>query len=210
MIDTEPADFHRVVAGRFTAVVDGVANWDAPSPVAEWTARDVVRHLTDWFPGFLAAGTSVTLPTGPAVDDDPAGAWRAQADSVQAVLDDPATASKILHDPNVGDVALPEAISQFYTVDVFMHTWDLARGPARTTPSTPTCAPPCWPASSRSTTCCARAVTTAPKSTSQPTLTKRRACSPSSAATPRGDRPGDRVLLGVASIEDSRASERAS
>ena len=127
MVDTEPAAFHRAIAGRFTAIVKGVTDWDAPSPVAEWTARDVVRHLTDWFPGFLAHGAGVTLPNGPAVDDDPVGAWRAQADSVQTVLDDPATASMVLCNPNVGDVPLPDAISQFYTADVFMHTWDLAR-----------------------------------------------------------------------------------
>ena len=46
---------------------------------------------------------------------------------MQAVLDDPATATKVLADPHIGDVPLPEAIDRFYTADVFMHTWDLAR-----------------------------------------------------------------------------------
>ena len=48
--------------------------------------------------------------------------------AVQALLDDPGTADKLLSNPHTGDVPLPEAIDRFYTSDVFMHTWDLARG----------------------------------------------------------------------------------
>ena len=33
----------------------------------------------------------------------------------------------MLSNPHIGDVPLPEAVSQFFTGDVFMHTWDLAR-----------------------------------------------------------------------------------
>jgi uncharacterized protein (TIGR03086 family) len=32
-----------------------------------------------------------------------------------------------LHNPHVGDVPLDEAIDRFYTGDVFLHSWDLAR-----------------------------------------------------------------------------------
>jgi uncharacterized protein (TIGR03086 family) len=127
---TSPADNHRRVAGAFTDRVRGVAGpdgWDAAAPVAGWTARDVVGHLVEWFPGFLARGSGVQLPAGPSVADDPVGAWQTQCDAVQAVLDDPSTASKVLADPHIGEVALPEAIDRFYTADVFMHTWDLAR-----------------------------------------------------------------------------------
>ena len=55
-------------------------------------------------------------------------AWQVHSDAVQALLDDPATADKVLSNPHTGDVPLPEAIDSFYTSDVFMHTWDLARG----------------------------------------------------------------------------------
>ncbi|MBA2696948.1 MAG: maleylpyruvate isomerase N-terminal domain-containing protein [Actinobacteria bacterium] len=57
------------VAGRFSQVTQGVQHWDAPTPVAGWTARDVVGHLTGWFPGFLQAGAGVELARGPSVDD---------------------------------------------------------------------------------------------------------------------------------------------
>mgnify|MGYP002148335063 CR=1 FL=1 len=46
---------------------------------------------------------------------------------IQAILDDPATADRMLSNPYIGQVPLPEAIDRFYTADVFMHTWDLAR-----------------------------------------------------------------------------------
>ena len=46
---------------------------------------------------------------------------------MQALLDDPATPGRVLSNPNTGDVPLDQAIDRFYTSDVFMHTWDLAR-----------------------------------------------------------------------------------
>ena len=128
--DQTPAEEYREIGGRFTRLVEGVpdaATWDRPSPVAGWTARDVVRHLVEWFPGFLRAGAGVELPAGPSVDDDPVAAWRTFSDGVQALLDDPASADLVVRNPHIGDVPLPRAVSQFFTADVFMHTWDLAR-----------------------------------------------------------------------------------
>ncbi len=126
-IPTDPPERHRAIAGRFTDLVTGTADWDAPTPVPTWVARDVVGHLVGWFPGFLAGGSDIRLPQGPAVDDDPLGAWQAHADAVQAVLDDPATPGRVFTDPHTGDLPLDQAIDRFYTTDVFMHTWDLAR-----------------------------------------------------------------------------------
>jgi uncharacterized protein (TIGR03086 family) len=123
----QPAARHREIGAAFTRRVQGARAWDAPSPVAGWTARDVVRHLTGWFPPFLAAGTGLQLPAGPSVDDDPVAAWQVQYDAVQALLDDPATAGRVLRNQHLGELPLDRAIDQFYTADVFMHTWDLAR-----------------------------------------------------------------------------------
>jgi uncharacterized protein (TIGR03086 family) len=122
-----PAERHRQVAGLFTERVLGARSWDAPAPVAGWTARDVVRHLTDWLPGFLAAGAGIDLPHGPSVDEDPVAAWQVHRDGVQALLDDPGTAHRELANPHIGALPLATAIDQFYTADVFMHTWDLSR-----------------------------------------------------------------------------------
>jgi uncharacterized protein (TIGR03086 family) len=122
-----PADRHRQVAALFTKRVRATPSWDAPSPVAGWTARDVVRHLTGWFPAFLASGAGIELPSGPSADENPVAAWQVHCDGVQAVLDDPETAHRELANPHIGQLPLATAIDQFYTADVFMHTWDLSR-----------------------------------------------------------------------------------
>jgi Mycothiol maleylpyruvate isomerase N-terminal domain len=53
MENQSAADEYREIAGRFAAVVEGVpdeATWAGQSPVTEWTARDVFRHLVEWVP----------------------------------------------------------------------------------------------------------------------------------------------------------------
>ncbi|HWS38101.1 MAG TPA: TIGR03086 family metal-binding protein [Actinoplanes sp.] len=122
-----PADRHHRIAAGFTARVDGTSDWDAPAPVAGWTARDVVGHLVEWLPGFLRSGAGVTLPPGPDIGTDPVGAWRSHATAVQKLLEDPETPQRTLSNPHLGEMPLDQAIDRFYTTDVFMHTWDLAR-----------------------------------------------------------------------------------
>jgi uncharacterized protein (TIGR03086 family) len=121
------SDRHRQVTSLFTERVLATPSWTAPAPVEGWTARDVVRHLTEWLPAFLAAGAGTDLPRGPSADEDPVAAWQVHCDGVQAVLDDPETAHRELANPHIGRLPLATAIDQFYTADVFMHTWDLAR-----------------------------------------------------------------------------------
>jgi len=123
------ADEHRRVAADFTATVEGAApaTWEHPAPPDGWVARDVVRHLLEWFPSFLLHATGITLPPGPSVDDDPVGAWRTQAEAVQVLLDDPATAERVHDFPHLGKMPLARAIDMVYTGDVFLHRWDLAR-----------------------------------------------------------------------------------
>ncbi|EFQ82170.1 TIGR03086 family protein [Aeromicrobium marinum DSM 15272] len=119
------AEHHRAVAARFGERVAGVTDWSVPAPVDGWTARDVVRHLVEWLPGFLAAG-GVELAPGPAVDEDPVAAWEHHGEQVQALLDGPDPGRDFTH-PHVGTQPLDQAIDRFYTADVFLHTWDLAR-----------------------------------------------------------------------------------
>ena len=126
-LSDRPAQRHRQIGGLFTDRVRGTQRWDAPAPVAGWVAHDVVEHLTTWLPAFLAAGSDVELPGGPSVEEDPVGAWQVHCDAVQALLDDPATAGRSLTNRHIGTLPLDRAIDQFYTADVFMHTWDLAR-----------------------------------------------------------------------------------
>jgi uncharacterized protein (TIGR03086 family) len=124
-----PSTEHRETAGRFGDLVRAAParRWDDPSPVAAWRARDVVGHLVEWLPALLASGSAVRLPRVPSVEDDPVAAWEEHTSAVQAVLDDPATAGRTLANPHIGELPLAEAIDRFYTTDVFLHTWDLAR-----------------------------------------------------------------------------------
>jgi uncharacterized protein (TIGR03086 family) len=116
---------HRWVAADFSDRVRGTTDWDAPSPVAAWVARDVVDHLITWVPGFLAAD-GVRLPAGPPAADDPSAAWEHHAEALQALLDDDDADREFSH-PEVGAMPLAVAVDRFYTTDVFLHTWDLAR-----------------------------------------------------------------------------------
>ena len=127
-LSEQPAERHRQVAGTFTDRVRGVrpGGWDAPAPVAGWTARDVVDHLT-WFPGYFAESHGIDLPAGPGVAEDPVAAWQVQSGGIQALLDDPATAGRVVEDPHLGRLPLALLVDRIYTADVFMHTWDLAR-----------------------------------------------------------------------------------
>ena len=65
---------------------------------------------------------------GPDADADPVAAWQVHSDAVQAAAGRPGERRQGTEQPAHGDVPLPEAIDRFYTSDVFMHTWDLARG----------------------------------------------------------------------------------
>lgn len=118
---------HRAFAETFTNRVHGVTDWDVPAPVAGWTARSVVEHLLEWFPGMLAAGSDLRIPPGPDPQTDLAGAWEHQRDAVQAILDDAEQAGAPYSSPQVGEMPVADMINQFYTADIFMHTWDLAR-----------------------------------------------------------------------------------
>ena len=119
-----PAEQHAHDAERFASLTRAASadDWTRPSPVPGWTARDVVGHLIEWLPGFVSrAGVELTPVS---VSEDPAGAWQARADEVQRVLEERGDA--VYASPMFGEMPLASAITQFYTTDVWMHSWDLA------------------------------------------------------------------------------------
>ncbi|HEX5090749.1 MAG TPA: TIGR03086 family metal-binding protein [Nocardioides sp.] len=127
LVSAAPARRHELIAGDFARRVHGVRDWSAPAPVPGWTATDVVAHLVDWLRGFVASGSDVRLPDVPPPAEQPAAAWNAHQRAVQELLDDPAAADSGFANPHTGSMPLAQAIDRFYTTDVFMHTWDLAR-----------------------------------------------------------------------------------
>ncbi|WP_110240748.1 TIGR03086 family metal-binding protein [Nocardioides gilvus] len=124
---TGAGERHRVYAAQFAALVDHVSDWEAPSPVVGWTAHSVIDHLTTWFPAFVHAGSPYGWTRRTSATDAPALAWAEQSNAVQLILGDPAQADSSFHHPQLPSCTLGEAVDRFYTPDVFMHSWDLAR-----------------------------------------------------------------------------------
>ncbi|QIK75413.1 TIGR03086 family metal-binding protein [Nocardioides piscis] len=120
----EVAERHRRFADCFATVARNVEDWAAPAPVAGWTARDVVDHLTGWFLHFLASG-GVDLAPAPADSHDPVATWLHHAAAVQQLLE--TRGEEEFTHPHAGTHRLADAVDRFYSADVFMHTWDLAR-----------------------------------------------------------------------------------
>jgi uncharacterized protein (TIGR03086 family) len=127
LVTADPARRHRLIAEDFARRVHSARDWSAAAPVSGWAARDVVVHLVEWLPGFVAAGSDVRLPEVPSPAEQPMAAWDAHQRAVQDLLDDPAAAGVEFANPHTGSMPLTQAIDRFYTSDVFMHTWDLAR-----------------------------------------------------------------------------------
>ena len=125
----ESAERYRRVASGFTRRVNAVHGdaWSVPAPCEGWVALDIVRHLVEWVPPFLADGTGTALPVGPSVDKDPVAAWLTMSDGIQSLLDDPDQAALNFDHPIVGRHRVDEAVMSFILTDVLIHTWDLAR-----------------------------------------------------------------------------------
>ncbi|WP_292644620.1 TIGR03086 family metal-binding protein [Nocardioides sp.] len=129
--DLSPGEQHAYDAARFAEIVDFVPSaedWARPSPVAAWTALDVVSHLVEWSRGFIQGSAGVELAPLD-VADDPAAAWKTHTADVQALFDDPA--GRIVSNPHMGDKPLDVALSEIYTPDIWMHSWDLSRALGR-------------------------------------------------------------------------------
>lgn len=105
-------------AERFTRVADGFGRrvdavpagaWEYPSPCEGWVARDIIRHLAEWVPGFLRGSAGLAFPCGPSVDDDPAGAWSNLRHAIDGHLADQAVATREFDAP-MGRMSIEQAI----------------------------------------------------------------------------------------------------
>lgn len=124
---TEIASRYRRLAAEFTRHVAAVPTqrWDDPSPCAEWTARDVLRHVHDshrHVPEY--AGLSLDLSAS--IDDRPLDAWVEARDAMQALLDDPERAGAE-YDGMFGRTSVQQTIDMFVNFDLLIHGWDIAR-----------------------------------------------------------------------------------
>ncbi|MGO4956230.1 TIGR03086 family metal-binding protein [Luteococcus sp. Sow4_B9] len=123
---TELAARHTSTAATFSQKVQNVSDWDVPTPVVEWSARDIVRHLVDWSRGMFGQVEGITFAEIPSVDVDPAEAWRKHTEQMTTLLDNAGIEKLTMPAEMFDGMPLLDAIATFYVPDVFMHTWDLA------------------------------------------------------------------------------------
>ena len=122
---TEVRDRYRLVSNGFDAAVRAVTQWDAQSPCEQWTARDVVAHVVEGHRGVIAGvrgGESEPL----GADEDPRQAWEKASRAIDEITGDAEALAKELDGPT-GRMPAGQIIGRFVTMDLLVHTWDLAR-----------------------------------------------------------------------------------
>ena len=123
---TEIADRYRSLAARFTELVESVPTdrWASPSPCEGWKAEDVVAHVVNTEADHLKR-MEMELPES--IDGlEPRTAWPIVRDRMQRALDTPEEAEHS-YDGFFGRTTLAASIDQFYSMDLVIHAWDLAR-----------------------------------------------------------------------------------
>jgi len=117
---------------RYTTVAAGFAEriarcaddaWDAPTPCADWTVRQLVDHVIEVNRSALEASG---WPIAVSDTDDIAEQWTALAAQVAQAMDDPTYAAAPTPSP-FGELAFKQLAGGVILHDVLVHTWDLAR-----------------------------------------------------------------------------------
>ena len=124
---TDVQDRYRLVSDGFDAAVRAAApdKWDAPSPCEQWKARDVVAHVVEGHRGVVAAVRGgESKPLG--ADEDPGQAWASARRAIDDIAGDAAALAREIDGPT-GTMPAGQVIGRFVTMDVLVHTWDLAR-----------------------------------------------------------------------------------
>lgn len=109
--------------------------WDAPTPCAEWTVRDLLTHMTTENRGFAAAARGETTSRDAWRDrplsDDPRRDYAESADEVVTAF---ASAASEFWLPNIHETfrfPAKQAIG-FHLLDYVVHSWDVAAALGRT------------------------------------------------------------------------------
>lgn len=123
---TSTLDAYARLSTPFGAVVDRLspADWQAASPCAGWSARDVLGHVLTTQREFLAQHGVEGAPQPPA-ENGPARAWHGHDDWMRGVLADPEVEGTA-YDGVFGMTTVGSSIVTFYGFDLIVHRWDLA------------------------------------------------------------------------------------
>lgn len=128
-----PIDAYRRSVEGFGRLVMAVGpdDWDRPTPCADWSVRELVRHLVYeelWAPPLFEGQTVADVGDrfeGDILGADPQTAWKEAAAGAVAPVDDDLL-ERTVH-LSFGDVPGREYLGQL-TADHVIHAWDLARG----------------------------------------------------------------------------------
>lgn len=127
---TTLAQLTRRLGARITTLLEsGPVDWSLPSPCDDWDAGDVLDHLMETERDLL---TEHGVALGELPDGDRTSRWRAHVDQLAAALEDPAVVDHA-YDGYFGPTTIGETFGGFYTLDLVVHRWDLARALGRST-----------------------------------------------------------------------------
>src|ERR1022692_118224 len=124
---TDVQDAYRRVAEDFQPPRRGMhpAKGGSQTPPRPGRARDVVVHVVAGHRGVIA-GVRGGQPATLGADEDPRRAWAEASRALDEITGEPQALAKEIDGP-VGKMAAGEIIGQFVTMDLLVHTWDLAR-----------------------------------------------------------------------------------
>jgi uncharacterized protein (TIGR03086 family) len=124
---TDVQDRYRQVSTGFDAAVKSVTpdKWAAQSPCELWKARDVVAHVVQGHRGVIASVRGGD-PEPLGDEEDARLAWEAASQALDEIAGDAEALAREVDGP-VGKMPAGEIIGRFVTMDLLVHTWDLAR-----------------------------------------------------------------------------------
>ncbi|MBP2473903.1 uncharacterized protein (TIGR03086 family) [Crossiella equi] len=106
--------------------------WEAPTPCADWTVRDLVNHLTAeqlWVPDLVTERRATTdlgeAHAGDVLGEEPAATWDEAAEGARAAFNAPDALDGTVT-LSYGESATHDYCAEM-TLDAVVHSWDLAR-----------------------------------------------------------------------------------
>lgn len=132
--DRQLIDRHSAALDLFTDRVHaiGADQWDAPTPCADWSVRDLVGHLTTeqlWVPSLVRDGATIDSVgdafDGDVLGPDPVVSWDTAAAASHETFAEPGALYRTVH-LSFGDTAADFYCGQMIT-DLVVHAWDLSR-----------------------------------------------------------------------------------
>jgi uncharacterized protein (TIGR03086 family) len=120
------ADRYRILVARFDALLAAVPQerWGSASPCDGWSALDIVNHVATTEASLLAR-----MPFASAELIDMSNvflAWPKVSGQMQDALDNRETAGHA-YDGFFGPTTFAETVDAFYSFDLVVHTWDIAK-----------------------------------------------------------------------------------